>query len=153
MFTASLLAADSGEYARRSTLDARRSTLDARRSTSCALVPNSLSLLFLTAAFLKGYELYAAPLSEAGVWTSRTLWIAAVEPEGFLGLWLLSGVRLRGAHWAALAAFHVFLTSSLALASEESCVCFGRVSIDPRLTAALVRAAILAKESQVGGAP
>jgi hypothetical protein len=124
------------------TLDARRSTLDVWR----ALVPHSLSLLLLTAAFLKGYELYAAPLPEASVWTSRTLRIAAVEGEVFMGLWLLSGLWRCGARWAALAAFHVFFTMSLslALAGEESCGCFGRVPIDPRWTAALDFAAILA---------
>jgi hypothetical protein len=110
------------------------------------LVPVSLSLLLLTAAFLKGYELYAAPLPEASVWGSRTLRIAAVEAEGFLGLWLLSGVWGSRARWAALVAFHVFFTMSLsrALAGEESCGCFGRVPIDPRWTAALDLVAILA---------
>jgi hypothetical protein len=140
--TAPLIAADAGEDARRSTLDARRSTLDVSR----ALVPVSLSLLLLTAAFLKGYELYAAPLPEASVWGSRTLRIAAVEAEGFLGLWLLSGVWGSRARWAALVAFHVFFTLSLsrALAGEASCGCFGPVPIDPRWTAALDLAAILA---------
>jgi hypothetical protein len=109
-------------------------------------VPLSLSLLLLTAAFLKGYELYAVPLPEAGVWSSRAVRIGAVEAEGFLALWLLSGLWRRGARWGALAAFHVFFTLSLsgALAGEESCGCFGRVAIDPRWTAALDLAAILA---------
>jgi hypothetical protein len=99
----------------------------------------------LSAAILKGYELFAAPLPETGVWSSRAFRIAAVEAEGFLGLWLLSGLWRRGARWAALAGFHVFFTVSLsrALAGEESCGCFGPVRIDPRWTAALDLAAIL----------
>ncbi len=100
----------------------------------------------LSAAFLKGYGLYAAPLPETGVGTSRAVRIGAIEGECLLGLWLLSGVSRSRARWAALAAFHVFFTLSLsrALAGEESCGCFGRVTVDPRWTAALDFAAILA---------
>jgi hypothetical protein len=150
MSTAPMIAADSGEDARRSTLDARRSTLDARRSTldglARSLVPISLSLLLLTAAFLKGYELYAVPLPEASVWSSRAFRIGVIEAEGFLALWLLSGLGARLARSAALAAFHVFFTVSLsqAVAGKESCGCFGRVPVDPRGTAALDFIAILA---------
>jgi integrase len=109
-------------------------------------VPISLSLLLLTAAFLKGYELYAVPLPEASVWSSRAFRIGVIEAEGFLALWLLSGLGARLARSAALAAFHVFFTVSLsqAVAGKESCGCFGRVPVDPRGTAALDFIAILA---------
>jgi hypothetical protein len=100
----------------------------------------------LSASGLKGYELFAAPVLETGVWSSRAFRIGAIEAEGLLGLWLLSGLWPRGARWAALAAFQAFFAFSLsrALAGEETCGCFGRVPIDPRWTAALDLVAILA---------
>jgi hypothetical protein len=110
------------------------------------LVPFSLGLLLLTAAALKGYELFAAPLPEASVWSSRAFRIVAVEAEGFLSLWLLSGRWRRGARWTALFAFGVFFAVSLSKAQggEASCGCFGRVSISPRWSAGLDLAAIIA---------
>jgi hypothetical protein len=136
MFTAPLLAADSSEGARCSVFGA----------LAPCLVPTSLSLLLLSAAFLKGYELYAAPLPETGLWTSGGVRVGVVEAELLLGLWLLSGLWVRAARWTALVAFHIFFTVSLsqALAGQESCGCFGSVPVDPRWTAALDLLAILA---------
>jgi hypothetical protein len=110
------------------------------------LIRFALSLLLLSAASLKGYELFAAPLPETSLWTSRAFRIGAVEAEALLGLWLLSGLRPRGARWAALAAFLAFFGISLskALAGEASCGCFGRVPIGPQWTAAFDLGAILA---------
>jgi hypothetical protein len=114
-------------------------------------VPSSLGLLLLTDAALKGWELYAAPLLEASMWSSRAFRIAALEAEGFLGLWLLSDLGARVVRWA-VGAFHVFFTLSLsrALAGEECCSCFGPVPIDPRWTAALDLAAFVVSLSKAG---
>jgi hypothetical protein len=143
MSTPPLIAVASGEGARRSALGARRSALGALVRT---FLPVSLGLLLLTAAGLKGYELLATPLPEASLWSWRAFRIGAVEAEGVLGLWLLSGLRRHGARRVALAGFGLFFSVSLskALAGEENCGCFGRVPLDPRWTAALDLAAILA---------
>jgi hypothetical protein len=119
-----LSATESGEGARRW----------ARR-----LVPLSVALLLFSAAALKGYELFAVPLSETSLWDSRGFRIAGVEAEFALGVWLLSGLWPRQARWAALAAFAAFFAASLwkAFAGDTSCGCFGRLSVSPRWTAAL----------------
>jgi hypothetical protein len=128
----------------------RRSAFGVRRSAfgvlAPRLIPISLSFLLSIAAFLKGYELYTAPLPETGLWTSGGVRVGVVEAEFLLGLWLLSGLWVRAARWAALVAFHVFFTLSLsrALAGEESCGCFGSVPIDPRWTAGADLVAIFA---------
>jgi hypothetical protein len=135
MFTAPLLATDSSEGARRSALGAFARTL----------VPCSFGLLLLSAAAFKGYELFASPLPETSLWTSRGFRIAGIEAESGLGLWLLCGRWSRWARWTALAAFHAFFAFSLfkVLEGEASCGCFGPVPISPRATAALDLAAIL----------
>ncbi len=111
-----------------------------------ALVPLLLSLFLLSAAFLKGYDLFTAPLLGTSLWTARTFRIVVIEAEWVLGLWLLSGLMPREARWVALAAFIAFFTVSLtkALTGEANCGCFGRVPISPRWTAAIDLAAILA---------
>jgi hypothetical protein len=128
VFAARLFAAQAGE--------------DSRPS----LVPIALGSLLLSAAGLKGYELFVLPLPGTSLLSSRAFRIGAMEAECLLGLWLLSGLGAGGVRWAALAAFNVFFTVSLskALAGEQSCGCFGRVSMDPRWTAALDLVAILA---------
>jgi hypothetical protein len=125
--------------------DARRSTLDARRLARVFL-PISLGLLLLSAAFLKGYELFTSPLPETSLWTSRGVRIAGIEAEWGLGLWLLSGRWSRWARWTALVAFHGFFAFNLskALAGEANCGCFGPVPINPGWTAGLDLAAIVA---------
>jgi hypothetical protein len=124
-------------------LGARRSALGA---LACYLVPISVGLLLFSAAALKGYELFAAPLPETSLWTSHAFRVGAIEVESALGLWLLSGVYPRRVRWVALAAFLVFLAASLyrALAGQETCGCFGRVPLHPRWTAAIDFVVILA---------
>lgn len=136
MSTAPLIATDSDEGARRSALG----------HFVPSVIPIAFGLLLFSAAFLKGYELFEAPLLDANPWYSRAFQIAAVEAEWVLGLWLLSGLWRWGVRWAALAAFHTFLAVSVtrALAGEETCGCFGRVPISPIWMAALDLAAILA---------
>lgn len=101
----------------------------------------------MSAAGLKAYDLlFGAPSPETGSWVSRSFWIGAIEVECLLGLWLLSGLSLRRARWAAVPVFLTLFAISLskALAGEENCGCFGRVPIDPRWTAGLDLGAILA---------
>ncbi len=93
-------------------------------------------LILLTAATLKAREL-------AGVATaaSPARWATAggVALESALGLWLVSGVHPRLSRWAAALAFAGFacVAAAKVAAAEESCGCFGRVRVDPRLTLAL----------------
>lgn len=63
--------------------------------------------------------------------------IVTAVAEVLLGLWLLACVRPVAARCAAGSCFMAFLAVSLAkaLAGESSCGCFGRLAVDPWLTA------------------
>ena len=94
--------------------------------------------LLLVAAFLKGYELATQP-SLAGFQEHRTLLIAQVEMEGFVGLWMLLGPARRGAWYAATVGFACFMCVALykAMTGAVSCGCFGVVHVNPWITACL----------------
>jgi hypothetical protein len=51
-----------------------------------------LGVILLVAASLKGYELATGPIAENSLPWRRWFFIAVVEVELFLGLWLLSGI-------------------------------------------------------------
>jgi hypothetical protein len=122
---------------------ALRGSRFAIRGARHALVPVIFGLLLLAASVLKGYELFAASRAGVALWTWRGV---AIAGEGFLGIWLLSGLWARGCRWAALSAFLAFsgVSTSKALASEATCSCFGAVQMSPGWTAALDLSAILA---------
>jgi hypothetical protein len=95
-----------------------------------------LGLILSLAAAFKGYELATEPVTGSGVFDSRWSLIVVVEVELALGLWLLSGMHPRETRWGTLVCFAAFAVVSLykALSGEDSCGCFGKLSISPWYT-------------------
>jgi hypothetical protein len=106
-----------------------------------------LGLLLLVACAGKGYTLLSNPiLLNLHFWTSRWFQTFLVEGELFFGLWLLTGLHLRGTWLLAVACFFAFFQFNfyLFLAGETSCPCFGSTRIHPGQTALLDLVAVLA---------
>lgn len=109
----------------------------------------AVGLILLIAAALKGHGLMQGSLAEDSFVASPHLQIVAIEVELLLGLWLLSGRRLRAAWAAAVGFFAIMACVSLYLAldGQQSCGCAGSaVTISPWLTFTLdtvVTAALL----------
>src|SRR6516164_6027950 len=99
-------------------------------------VPILVGLLLLVAAMLKTYQMASEPAVETSWVTSRWFQIAVVEWELLLGLGLLTGVIPRATRLAAIVSFAVFAVYNVyqVSASEGSCGCFGKISIDPMYT-------------------
>lgn len=110
--------------------------LTARVCAACVL---------LAAASLKAYDLATSLVVEASWIESRVFLVAVVEYELLLGLWLLSGWRPRLAHHVTLITFCLFALAALikVVAGDASCGCFGKLSVDPRVTLGLDVAMIL----------
>lgn len=98
-----------------------------------------LGLLLLTAAALKSHGLALDPLAEDSFLSSPRLQIATIQVEVLLGLWLLSGWMRRVAWVVAIGFFGVMALVSFSLVTEgqESCGCFGRLTVNPWVTLAL----------------
>ena len=95
-----------------------------------------LGVLLVFAAALKTHQMATEPIVGGGLFESRWFLAVAVQYELLLGFWLISGHFPRAAWWAALGTFGVFAVVAAAkgIAGEESCGCFGRVSVSPWLT-------------------
>src|SRR5437773_980434 len=98
-----------------------------------------VAVLLLVAAVMKARQLAAEPLPKDALVTNRWLLAAVLEWEVMLAAWLCSGGALRGANVAAAITFALFCAVALYEAAQghASCGCFGRVTIDPRITAGL----------------
>ena len=108
-----------------------------------------LGVILLAAASLKGFELATGPIAEDSLLWRRWFFIAVVELELFLGLWLLSGIWVKWAWRVSLAVFFGFAAASFSkgLMGDASCGCFGRVPVSPwwTLTMDMVAVAALAR--------
>src|SRR5947209_6362476 len=116
-----------------------------RRSGHSA-VSGLLGLLLIAAAVLKAHEQAGAWAAASDFSAGRWLSLGALGVELVLGFWLLTGLYPRLARWLAGTAFVVFLAVSLtrAAAGETSCGCFGRVPVNPWITAGLDAVAVVA---------
>jgi thiol-disulfide isomerase/thioredoxin len=101
-----------------------------------SLVLRLLGGLLVTAALLKGHELFTLPVANADLWSYRPFLIFQVECELALGLWLLSGLWKRLAWWISLGCFGLFCGVTLykALTGAASCGCFGTIQLNPWIT-------------------
>lgn len=92
--------------------------------------------LLVTAALLKGHELFTLPVANKDIWSYRPFLIFQVECELALGLWLLSGLWKRAAWWISLLCFALFCGVTLykALTGAASCGCFGRIPLNTWIT-------------------
>ncbi len=98
-----------------------------------------LGCLLLVTAGLKAHQLATEPILGTSIFDSRWLLMAVVECEIFFGLWLLVGLLPRVTWAAAVTCFASFTCVSLykALSGAVSCGCFGRVEVNPWITASL----------------
>lgn len=114
--------------------------LEAER-TVCAL----LGVLLIVAAFAKGLSPADSVASVLQGWPLAAQ-LLAVEAELMFGIILLCGFLGKLAHCIALVVFALFATFALqsVVAHEESCGCFGAITIDPRLTLVVDLAALTA---------
>jgi hypothetical protein len=105
----------------------------------------ALSLLLLSAAALKAYELATEPVLGSGVLDSRWLLAATVEFELLFGIWLLANIWPRLTSVAAIGLFGIFACVSLykAISGYATCGCFGPVPVNPWYTAILDSLAVL----------
>jgi thiol-disulfide isomerase/thioredoxin len=100
------------------------------------IVLKILSLLLLTGAVLKGWQLLTEPMANNGIWTNRVFLILTGEIEIALGVWLLSGLFKKVAWLIALGCFTLFsfITLYKGLSGAQSCGCFGSVHVNPWIT-------------------
>lgn len=105
-----------------------------------------LGVFLLATAGLKIHGLYTDPYAQESILLTPRLLVAVIEVEILLGLWLLSGLAMRGAWLAALAFFAAGASANVYLAVEgqRSCGCFGRVEVNPWFTLGLDLTATLA---------
>jgi uncharacterized membrane protein YphA (DoxX/SURF4 family) len=107
------------------------------RSTGYDILRLALGILLLVTAGLKGYQLATEPTADTGLLDNRWFLIFVVEFELFFGLWLLSGLLPRLTWAASVACFALFTCISLykALSGQATCGCFGKIEVNPWLTA------------------
>ncbi len=124
---------------KRSYLMEMRHWLSSFKSSGYDFLRLALGVLLLTTAGLKGYQLASEPVLGSGLLESRWFLIFVVEFELFFGLWLLSGLLPKVTWAAALACFCMFTCISIykAVSGHATCGCFGKVEVNPWLTAAL----------------
>ncbi len=91
--------------------------------------------ILLFAAGMKGYELATGRDSEISVLTSRSFRIVVVEFELALGLCLICGFWTKMTWGASIICFVGFASISAyeAWQGRETCGCFGKTKLDPRL--------------------
>jgi hypothetical protein len=96
-------------------------------------IQRALGLTLMVAAVLKGYQLATEPTPEVGVLTSRWFLIAVVEFEWAFGLWMISGLSPTVTRYGAIVCFATFACIALfkGLSGEQSCGCFGQVTVSP----------------------
>ncbi len=116
------------------------------RRSGHAVVSGLLGLLLIGAAVLKAHQQASGWPPASGLLADSYLALGTVAFELALGIWLLAGSYPRLARWFAATSFSVFLAVSLAKAGagEATCGCFGSVSVNPRITAALDALAVAA---------
>ena len=92
--------------------------------------------LLIVAATLKVAELTIHPSAKSEWMNVHAIGALVIAIEGFLGLWMISGVFERAAWKGCIASLVVFaaVSSAKALSGEESCGCFGRVTVSPVMT-------------------
>ncbi|MBI1900964.1 MAG: hypothetical protein HYS13_07620 [Planctomycetia bacterium] len=89
--------------------------------------------LLLATAGLKLHGLWTGQQSQATVATTPALIWLSVEVELLLGLWLASGLA-RASAWAFATAFFAAVTGYsfyLGVTGQESCGCFGAITVHP----------------------
>jgi len=101
-----------------------------------SLILRMLGGLLVTAALLKGHELFTLPVANKDLWSYRPFLIFQAECELALGLWLLSGLWKRWAWRISLLCFGLFCGVTLykALTGAASCGCFGQIQLNPWIT-------------------
>lgn len=101
-----------------------------------SLVAAALGALLLCTAILKAFAPAEGDALEAAYQLPGWLTAAAIQCELAVGCWLLSGWKPSGARRSVIALLLAFSAFSLyrAVAGYETCGCFGRFSVDPRLT-------------------
>ncbi len=124
---------------KRSYLMEMRHWLSSFKSSGYDFLRLALGVLLLTTAGLKGYQLATEPVLGSGLLDSRWFLIFVVEFELFFGLWLLSGLLPKPTWAAAIVCFAIFACISLykAFSGYATCGCFGKVEVNPWLTAML----------------
>jgi hypothetical protein len=125
------------DQCRRRLLAGLRDRLLSFRKSGYDVLRLALGVLLLTTAGLKAYQLATEPVLGGTLLESRWFLIFVVEFELFFGLWLLSGLLAKSTWAAALGCFSLFTCVSLykALSGHASCGCFGKVAVNPWITA------------------
>ncbi len=96
-----------------------------------------VAAILLVAAGLKAHQLATTPSLGGGVLETRWFNIFVVEFELLFGIWLVFGMLQKLTWIASVALFSIFATVSAlkGISGEASCGCFGKVTINPWLTA------------------
>jgi hypothetical protein len=99
----------------------------------------TIACLLLAAAFLKIHEMLTVPFFALHPLDKQWLRVTAICGEGVLGIWLLSGVRLKTATAVTVVCFSVFFVYATfeAIYGAASCGCFGRLQTKPWITAGM----------------
>jgi len=98
-----------------------------------------VGLILLVAATLKAQQLASEPVGDCIGLRCRALPVLQVQLELLLGVWLLSGLHGFVSRLAATLCFAAFLCVAVyqGLTGQASCGCFGKVQVNPWITAAL----------------
>lgn len=128
---------DNSAGARCSTDSPTRSSRPRDRAAFWPWCSRLLGAVLLGAACLKGQGLATSSLFLPS-FGARRAWVGIVEIELVVGAWLIFGAGGRRTWVVAFVLWTIFLCVAIAEAVEgaASCHCFGRLSIDPRYTAA-----------------
>jgi len=113
--------------------------------TANKIVTIIAGLLLVIASALKAYQLLTEPVVSPAPWESRGFFVVVTPLEMGLGIWLLSGLFRKAGWAAAIAAYSIFMASTLyrAIIGSESCGCFGPIDVDPWITFFTVNVTIL----------
>jgi uncharacterized membrane protein YphA (DoxX/SURF4 family) len=95
-----------------------------------------VAAILLVAAGMKAHQLATIPVLGEGLFHARWFNILVVQFELFFGIWLIFGLLPKLTWLATVACFSVFTLVTLykALSGEESCGCFGTVTVNPWVT-------------------
>jgi uncharacterized membrane protein YphA (DoxX/SURF4 family) len=96
----------------------------------------TVAAILLVAAGMKAHQLATMPSLGEGMLHARWFNILTVQFELLFGIWLIFGLLPKLTWLATVGCFSVFTLVTLykALSGEESCGCFGTVTVDPQIT-------------------
>ena len=102
--------------------------------TSHRVLMFTAGFILAAASVAKGYELSTTPVFVGNSSNSRIIQILIVDSEFILATWLISGIRPRASRLLAILFFAFFALVSLykSARGDQTCNCFGNLSVNPR---------------------